>query len=80
MIGANIENGDLILVRYQRTANDGEIVVARVESQTTLKRMFHDNERKLVILHSENESYGDQEYAELDIQGVAVMVMKSLHR
>lgn len=79
MVNAGIEEGDLVLIKYQNTANDGEIVVARVESETTLKRMFHDSSRKRIILRAENDSYRDQEYSDVDIQGVAVKVIKSLN-
>lgn len=78
MIKADINDGDLILIRQQSTANDGEIVVARVDSDTTLKRIYHDKRRKLIILRSENDSCKDQEYLEVEVQGVAVMVIKKL--
>lgn len=78
MINADIDDGDLILIRQQSTANDGEIVVARVGSDTTLKRIYHDKRRKLIILRSENDSCKDQEYPEVEVQGVAVMVIKKL--
>lgn len=78
MVNANIDDGDLILIRQQSTANDGEIVVARVGNDTTLKRIYHDKSRRLIILRSENDSYRDQEYTDIDVQGVAVMVIKQL--
>ena len=78
MVNANIDDGDLILIRQQSTANDGEIVVARVENDTTLKRLYHDKSRRLIILRSENDSYKDQEYKDVEVQGVAVMVIKQL--
>lgn len=78
MVNANIDDGDLILIRQQNTANDGEIVVARVGDDTTLKRIYHDKSRRLIILRSENDAYSDQEYTDLDVQGVAVMVVKQL--
>lgn len=39
MIEAGILDGDLVLIRTQPTANDGEIVVARVDDETTVKRL-----------------------------------------
>jgi repressor LexA len=33
-----IEDGDLILVRQQTTANDGDIVVALIDGEATIKR------------------------------------------
>ena len=78
MINAGIDDGDLILIRQQNTADDGEIVVARVEDDTTLKRIYHDKDRKLIVLRSENDSYSDQEFSEVEVQGVATMVFKQL--
>lgn len=40
MIEAGIEPGDLVVVRKQATADDGDIIVALVDSETTLKRFF----------------------------------------
>jgi len=36
--GEKIENGDLVLVRQQATANDGDIVVALIDGEATIKR------------------------------------------
>ncbi len=52
MIGASIRDGDLALVRPQATAENGDIVVAMVEGEATLKRFFR--ERKRVRLQPEN--------------------------
>jgi repressor LexA len=40
MIGAGILDGDLALVRPQPTAANGEIVVALIDGEATLKRFF----------------------------------------
>ena len=39
MEGADIIDGDLVLVRRQSTADDGEVVVATVDGETTLKTL-----------------------------------------
>lgn len=38
MVDAGILDGDYVIVRQQRTADDGDIVVALIEDQATLKR------------------------------------------
>ena len=40
MINAGIFDGDLVLVRQQKTANNGEIIVALLENEATVKRFF----------------------------------------
>jgi repressor LexA len=43
MIGDGIFEGDVVLVRKQATARQGEIVVARIENEATVKRFFQEN-------------------------------------
>ncbi len=40
MIDAGIQEGDYVIVRRQETAKDGDIVVALIENEATLKRFF----------------------------------------
>lgn len=78
MIEAGISNGDLVVVRKQTTANEGDIVVALVEKQNTLKRFYRDNKNKKIILHPENKDMKDIIVEECYIQGVACNVIKAL--
>ena len=43
MIGAGIFDGDILVVRRQETAENGEIVVALVEDEATVKRFYKEN-------------------------------------
>lgn len=78
MIEAGISDGDLVVVRKQTTANEGDIVVALVENQNTLKRFFRDNKNKKIVLHPENKKMKDIIVDECYIQGVACNVIKAL--
>lgn len=78
MIDAGIMDGDLVIVRRQETANDGDIVVALVENETTLKRFFRDKEKRMIRLHPENRTMTDLYVRHCVIQGVAVKVIKNL--
>jgi repressor LexA len=42
MIEASILSGDYVVVRQQATANDGDIIVALVEDEATVKRFFKE--------------------------------------
>lgn len=55
MEGAHILDGDLVLVRPQKTASNGEIVVAMIEDEATVKR-FHKTTNR-VELRAENPAY-----------------------
>ena len=44
MINAGILDGDFVIVRQQQTAQDGEIVVALLGDEATVKRFFKEND------------------------------------
>ena len=52
MIEAGILDGDVIVVRPQNNAENGEIVVAMIEDEATVKRIYY--EKKRVRLQPEN--------------------------
>ena len=77
MIEAGIASGDMVLVRRQETAKDGDIVVAWVDGEgNTLKRFHRDGDT--VVLHPENSAMQDIRVKDCRVQGVAVWVMKNL--
>lgn len=78
MIEAGIDDGDLVVVKKQLYADDGDIVVALVDNQNTLKRFYRDNDNRKVILHPENKWMKDIVVDDCFIQGVACHVIKSL--
>lgn len=65
MINAGILPDDLVVVRQQRTANNGEIVVALLEDEATVKRFSRRGGE--VWLLPENEAYSpiDGRYAQI---------------
>lgn len=74
MINAGIFSGDVVVVRPQPTADDGQIVVARLEDEATVKRLRRRNGQ--IWLMPENEAYApiDGTYAQI------VGVVKALVR
>lgn len=74
MINAGILSGDVVVVRPQPTADDGQIVVARLEDEATVKRLRRRNGE--IWLMPENEAYApiDGTYAQI------VGVVKALVR
>ena len=78
MIEAGIDPGDLVVVRKQNTAEEGDIVVALVDNETTLKRFYRDKNRRCIRLHPENSKMKDIYVQNCTIQGVAQNVIKAL--
>ena len=81
MIDAGILDGDLVVVRREQTAENGEIVVAlagedEVADEATVKRFFRENGR--IRLQPENEAL-EPIYAEhVQILGVVTGVFRAL--
>lgn len=78
MINAGIDDGDMVIVRQQETAEEGQIIVALIDGETTLKRYYLDEKRKRVRLHPENDGMDDMYFKGVDIQGIAIKVIKDL--
>ena len=80
MIGAGIDDGDLVLIKYQEEAWGGQIVVACTEDgETTLKRYYKDDTLRLIRLSPENKAMEDVLVKECRIQGIALKVIKNLN-
>jgi repressor LexA len=57
MKGIGVLDGDIVIVRQQNAASDGEVIVAIIEGDATLKRYIKKNNR--VVLRAENPEYKD---------------------
>ena len=74
MIGAGILSGDRVVVRPQQTADDGQIVVARIEEEATVKRLCRRNGQ--VWLLPENDAYTPIDGSEAELIGVVKAVVR----
>lgn len=79
MIEAGINDGDMLLIRVQNTAEVGDIVVALIDDEATLKRYYPDRVHGRVRLHPENRNMDDIIVKDCIIQGVAVKLIKDLN-
>ncbi len=78
MVNAGIGDADYVVVSKQSSASEGDIVVALVENENTLKRFYTDKTNHKVILHPENEAYKDIVTDSCIVQGVAKFVIKAV--
>lgn len=76
MINAGIDDGDLVVIKQQNTAEYNQIVVALVGEDATLKRFRPDG--AIIRLHPENPAYDDIIVESCLIQGVAVKLIKDI--
>ena len=63
MLNAGILPGDLVVVRRQQTASNGEIVVALLEDEATVKRLSRRNGETWLLPENEDYSPIDGTYA-----------------
>lgn len=74
MINTGILSGDKVIVRPQTTANDGQIVVARIGDEATVKRLHRRNGE--ILLMPENENYAPINGSEAEIIGIVKGVVR----
>lgn len=77
MVDAGIYDGDLLVVRRQPTANDRDIVVARIDDEATVKRFFKEDGR--IRLQPENPRMEPIYARDVAIEGVALAVIRRLN-
>ncbi len=74
-----IMDGDLLAVHKTQDVRNGQVVVARVEDDVTVKRLERKGSK--VLLHAENEEFSpievDLTSQELSIEGIAVGIIRN---
>ncbi len=76
MKNAGILDGDFVVVRPQQTGRDGEIVVAMVEEEATVKRFFREADH--IRLEPENETMEPIRSRDVQVIGRVVGVFRSV--
>ena len=74
MINAGILSGDKVVVRPQQTADDGQIVVARIGDEATVKRLRRRHGE--IWLLPENENYPPIDGTDAEIIGIVKAVVR----
>ena len=74
MVGAGILDGDKVVVRPQQTADDGQIVVARIGDEATCKRLRRRGGQ--IWLLPENDNYDPIDGSEAEIIGLVKAVVR----
>ena len=74
MINAGILDGDLVIVRPQQNADNGQIVVARIEDEATVKRLSRRNGQ--IWLLPENAAYSPIDGTDAELIGLVKAVIR----
>lgn len=83
MIGARINDGDIVFIREMPMVDNGDIAAVIIDNEATLKRFYYDRDSSIVQLVAENPRYAPLIYTgeQLDhirVLGKAVYFMSSL--
>lgn len=78
MQNAGINDGDLLAIHTTPTATSGQIVIARIEDEVTVKRFYQEGSK--VTLRAENPNFSpleiDLQKQSLHIEGIVVGVVR----
>jgi len=74
MIGAGILDGDMVVVRPQSSADHGQIVVARIGDEATVKRLSRKNGQ--IWLLPENPAFPPIDGSEAELIGLVKAVVR----
>ncbi|MBO8140962.1 MAG: transcriptional repressor LexA [Firmicutes bacterium] len=77
MIRAGILDGDYVIVRQQPDAVNGDIVVALIGDEATVKRFFKEGDQ--IRLQPENDAYPPIVGSEVRVLGKVIGVYRRLH-
>jgi len=78
MIEAGILDGDMVIVKQQNTANNGDIVVAMTdENEATVKRFFKEKDH--IRLQPENATMEPLIYSNVTVLGKVVGLYRNIH-
>lgn len=80
MVDIGIFDGDLLAVHSTSVANNGDIVVARIDDEVTVKRLKKTRQKHQIELLPENQDYDpikvDLRESEFSIEGLSVGVLR----
>ena len=71
MIGARINDGDIVFIRKQSLVNNGEIAAVIIDDQATLKRVYLENNK--LVLMAENPKYAPLIYVGEELNSIRIL-------
>lgn len=74
MVNAGILDGDKVIVRPQQNADHGQIVVARIGDEATVKRLYRKNGK--ILLMPENPAYEPIDGTHAELIGIVKAVFR----
>lgn len=73
MIGARIQDGDIVFIRSQPIVDNGEIAAVMIDDSATLKRVYYDRKAQKLVLSAENPKYAPLVYIGEELEQVRIL-------
>ena len=73
MIGARINDGDVVFIKEQDMVDNGEIAAVIIDDEATLKRVYYYPEDNKLILTAENSKYPPLIYIKEQLNNVRIL-------
>jgi len=78
MINAGIDDGDVVLVQSQKEFSSGDIVLANISDEATIKRFISEDKPPFIYLKPENPNYDVTPFTEeTRLSGKVISVLKN---
>jgi len=78
MINAGIDDGDVVLVKEEKEFVSGDVVLAQVGDDSTVKRFMSDDKPPFVYLKPENPKYENILFTdETELKGKVISILKN---
>ena len=73
MIGARIQDGDIVFIKKQEMVDDGEIAAVLIDDEATLKRVYYDQENGILQLFAENPQYKTMRFTGEELDHIRIL-------
>lgn len=73
MIGARIQDGDVVFIRKQATVDNGEIAAVLINNEATLKRVYFDKENAVLQLFAENPKFKVMRFSGEELNNIRIL-------
>lgn len=73
MTGARIQDGDIVFIKKQEMVDNGEIAAVLIEDEATLKRVYYDQENKILQLFAENPKFKTMRFSGEELNHVRIL-------
>lgn len=73
MIGARIDDGDIVFIKQQEMVDDGEIAAVLIEDEATLKRVQYNPKENELLLFAENPKYKTMRFTGEELNHIRIL-------